>query len=51
MDVLLADPLVDALLIATSTTRHIDLIIAAKAGKAMLCEKPIGLSIERVERC
>ena len=52
IDELLADPSVDAVLIATSTDTHVDLIIAAaKAGKAVLCEKPIDLSMERVERC
>ncbi len=39
---------VDAVLIASSTDTHVDLIIAAaKAGKAILCEKPIHLDIER----
>jgi myo-inositol 2-dehydrogenase / D-chiro-inositol 1-dehydrogenase len=40
---------VDAVLIATSTPTHVDLIEqAVKAGKAVLCEKPIDLSLERV---
>jgi myo-inositol 2-dehydrogenase/D-chiro-inositol 1-dehydrogenase len=48
----LADPDVDAVLIASSTDTHVDLITAAaRAGKAILCEKPIDLDIERVERC
>jgi myo-inositol 2-dehydrogenase/D-chiro-inositol 1-dehydrogenase len=43
---------VDAVLIASSTNTHVDLITAAaRAGKAILCEKPIDLDIERVERC
>lgn len=43
---------VDAVLIASSTDTHVPLIIAAAAaGKAVLCEKPIDLSMERVERC
>lgn len=43
---------VDAVLIASSTPTHVDLIIAAaKAGKAILCEKPIDLDIRRVEQC
>lgn len=43
---------VDAVLIASSTDTHVDLIEAAAArGKAILCEKPIDLSIERVEAC
>jgi myo-inositol 2-dehydrogenase / D-chiro-inositol 1-dehydrogenase len=48
----LGDPTVDAVLIASSTNTHVDLITAsAGAGKAILCEKPIDLDIERVERC
>jgi myo-inositol 2-dehydrogenase / D-chiro-inositol 1-dehydrogenase len=42
----------DAVLIATSTPTHADLIeAAAKAGKAVFCEKPIDLSLERVAKC
>src|ERR1700689_1388957 len=48
----LGDPGVDAVLIASSTNTHVDLITAsARAGKAILCEKPIDLDIDRVERC
>ena len=48
----LADPEIDAVLIASSTSTHVDLITAAAlAGKAILCEKPIDLDIARVERC
>jgi myo-inositol 2-dehydrogenase/D-chiro-inositol 1-dehydrogenase len=48
----LADPAVEAVLIASSTATHVDLItLAAQAGKAVLCEKPIDLDIARVERC
>jgi myo-inositol 2-dehydrogenase / D-chiro-inositol 1-dehydrogenase len=43
---------VDAVLIATSTATHADLIeLSAKAGKAILCEKPIDLDIGRVRAC
>lgn len=43
---------VDAVLIASSTDTHVDLITAAaRAGKPILCEKPIDLDIRRVERC
>ncbi|MDX6750968.1 inositol 2-dehydrogenase [Geminicoccaceae bacterium 1502E] len=46
------DPAVDAVLIASSTDTHVDLITAAaKAGKAVLCEKPIDLDIARVDAC
>jgi myo-inositol 2-dehydrogenase/D-chiro-inositol 1-dehydrogenase len=48
----LGDAAIDAVLIASSTSTHVDLITAsARAGKAILCEKPIDLDIERVERC
>ncbi|UTW11202.1 inositol 2-dehydrogenase [Marinobacterium rhizophilum] len=48
----LADDKVQAILIATPTDTHVDLIIrAAKAGKAILCEKPIDLDISKVDRC
>jgi myo-inositol 2-dehydrogenase/D-chiro-inositol 1-dehydrogenase len=48
----LADPSVDAVIIASATNTHVDLIIAAaKAGKAILCEKPIDLDMARVEMC
>ncbi len=50
IDEVLADPEVDAVLIATSTDTHVDLITAAaKAGKAILCEKPIALDMARVD--
>ncbi|WP_208245319.1 inositol 2-dehydrogenase (plasmid) [Rhizobium sp. T1470] len=46
------DPAIDAVLIATSTDTHSDLIEAAtKAGKAVLCEKPVDLSLERARAC
>jgi myo-inositol 2-dehydrogenase / D-chiro-inositol 1-dehydrogenase len=48
----LADPKVGAVLIASSTDTHADLCIAAaKAGKAIFCEKPIDLSLSRVDAC
>ncbi|QPC86173.1 inositol 2-dehydrogenase [Mesorhizobium sp. NBSH29] len=43
---------VDAILIATPTDTHADLIEqAARAGKMILCEKPVSLSVERIEQC
>ncbi|HWJ88948.1 MAG TPA: inositol 2-dehydrogenase [Pelagibacterium sp.] len=43
---------VDAILIATPTDTHADLIeAAARAGKAILCEKPVSLSVARIEAC
>lgn len=51
-EAILADPAVDAVLIATSTDTHSDLIEAATAaGKAVLCEKPVDLSLERARAC
>lgn len=49
---IIADPAIDAVLIATSTDTHSDLIEAATgAGKAVLCEKPVDLSLERARAC
>ncbi len=43
---------VDAVIIATPTDTHADLIEqAARAGKAIFCEKPIDLDVERVRAC
>ncbi len=43
---------VDAILIATPTDTHADLIEAAShAGKSILCEKPVSLSAERIVAC
>lgn len=48
----LSDPAVDAVIIASATNTHVDLIVAAaNAGKAILCEKPIDLDIGRVDAC
>src|SRR5579864_7585803 len=44
----LGDPAVGAVVIASSTNTHADLIIAAaNAGKAVFCEKPVDLTVER----
>ena len=46
----LGDPEVNAVVIATPTSTHLELIeLAARSGKAILCEKPLDLSIERVD--
>ncbi len=43
---------VDAVLIATPTDTHADLIeTCARAGKAIFCEKPIDLDTDRVRAC
>ena len=48
----LADSAVDAVVIASATNTHVDFIVqAAKAGKAILCEKPVDLDMERVKAC
>jgi len=47
-----ADPKVGAVLIASSTDTHARLAIAAaQAGKAIFCEKPIDLSLKKVDAC
>ncbi len=52
VDAMLGDRSIDAVLIASSTDTHCELIEASvRAGKAVLCEKPIHLDIERVEAC
>ncbi|MEM6385328.1 MAG: inositol 2-dehydrogenase [Pseudomonadota bacterium] len=49
---IIADPAIDAVLIATSTDTHADLMEAATAaGKAVLCEKPVDLNLERARAC
>ena len=51
VDEIIADDAIDALLIATSTDSHSDLIERATgAGKAVLCEKPVDLSLDRALR-
>jgi len=42
----------NAVLIASATPTHIQFIkMAAKAGKAVFCEKPIDLDIDKVDKC
>jgi len=49
---IIADSAIDAVLIASSTDTHSELIEAAtQAGKAVLCEKPVDLSLERARTC
>lgn len=48
----LDDTAIDALVIASATDTHADLVEAGiLAGKAVFCEKPLDLSIDRVNRC
>ncbi|HZB40527.1 MAG TPA: inositol 2-dehydrogenase [Ilumatobacter sp.] len=52
IDEIIADADVDAVFITTPTDVHADLIEqAAIAGKAIFCEKPIDLSVDRVREC
>ena len=51
-DEIIADENIDAVLIATSTDTHSDFIEAATAaGKAVLCEKPVDLDLDRAKAC
>ncbi|MBI2893779.1 MAG: inositol 2-dehydrogenase [Deltaproteobacteria bacterium] len=51
-DEALGDPAVGAVVIASSTDTHVDLITrSARAGKAVFCEKPMDLDLARVDRC
>lgn len=48
---LFADPDIEAVVITASATAHADLIIAAAAaGKAVFCEKPMGLTLKEIDR-
>jgi myo-inositol 2-dehydrogenase / D-chiro-inositol 1-dehydrogenase len=52
LDAVWADPEIGAVVIATPTDTHVPLIIAAvKAGKAVFCEKPIDVDLERARSC
>ncbi len=49
-DAMLADPEVDAVIIATSDVFHVPAALQAiRAGKHVLCEKPLGVAVEEVE--
>ena len=52
VDAALDDPGVDAVVIASATPTHVDLLTrAVRASKAVLCEKPIDLDLAQVDRC
>lgn len=52
IDQIFEDSSIEAILIASSTDTHVDLLLrAVKAGKAVLCEKPISLAMGIVEAC
>ncbi len=49
---MMEDSSINAVLVASSTDTHCDLIEAAtSAGKAVLCEKPVDLSLTRASAC
>jgi myo-inositol 2-dehydrogenase / D-chiro-inositol 1-dehydrogenase len=52
VDAIIDDPSIDAVVIASATPTHVDLLTrAVLAGKAVLCEKPIDLDLAQVDRC
>jgi hypothetical protein len=52
IDAIMSSNAVDAVAICAPTDMHADLIEqAARAGKAIFCEKPIALDVERIRRC
>ncbi len=47
---LLADPVIDGVLVVTHTHSHHDMVLAAaEAGKAIFCEKPIALTLAETD--
>ena len=49
-EAMLADPEVEAVVVATSDAFHVPASLAAlEAGKHVLCEKPLGVTVEEVE--
>jgi myo-inositol 2-dehydrogenase/D-chiro-inositol 1-dehydrogenase len=51
VDALMASPEVDAVAICSSTDTHVDVMVAAaRAGKAIFCEKPVSLDVGEVDR-
>lgn len=49
-DELMRDPEVDVVLIAANNNQHYDLVVqAAKAGKDIICEKPVAMTTEELD--
>jgi myo-inositol 2-dehydrogenase / D-chiro-inositol 1-dehydrogenase len=52
VEAVIGDPSIDAVVVASPTPTHVDLLTrAARGGKAVLCEKPIDLDLARVDAC
>jgi len=52
IDSALKDPRVKAVIVCTPTAQHREIILASvRAGKAVMCEKPISLKIEEIDEC
>lgn len=52
LEEVMADKSIDAVVIGSATDTHADFIeLAARSGKAIFCEKPVDLSLERVQAC
>lgn len=52
IDEILANPVIDAVVICTPTDTHADLIEKfCKAGKSVFCEKPVDLDVARAKEC
>src|SRR6478609_8677055 len=50
-DELFANPEIEAVVVTASSAAHADLVVAAAtAGKAVFCEKPMGLTVQDVDR-
>ena len=52
VEAVFADASIDGVVVASPTPTHVDLMTrAVRAGKAVLCEKPIDLDLGRVDAC
>ncbi|MTD13227.1 inositol 2-dehydrogenase [Nakamurella sp. YIM 132087] len=51
-DQILLDPAIDGVVVGSPTPTHVDFLTrAVRAGKAVLCEKPIDLDLAKVDEC
>ena len=51
VDALIEDPDLEAVVIAASSTAHAELVVAAsESGKAVFCEKPMGMDLAEIDR-